>query len=301
MNDRIHSPDGPAAASARTATVRPSSDASLRTTVERLERGISAYRRYRRRRRNPTLVDGQAASGTPHRTTETLVPGTKWATPIHRVDAPADGPTAFVLAGQHGIEPAGWKAAEALLELTPESGTLVVVPRADQTAIAAGTYAGDEGSLNDLWNGSDEPTAEIGRVVWDRFETARPDVAFDLHSSEGIYESGVDDGVGQAIFPTPGRARDVAAAVTETLNEEYVRDWPDHYDYVLGNLQSGWGRNFSHKVGGHYDGAGCLLCEPTRRPTSEGRQPSEAERIRWNLASVVLALDQYGMTFEESV
>lgn len=273
---------------------------SLDEVVDRLERGIASYRRYRRRRRNPTLVDAGDASGGVRRSQVTLMADTKWETPLYELDAPGDGPTAFVLAGQHGIEPAGWKAAEALLDITPRSGRLVVVPRADQTAIEAGTYAGDEGSLNDLWNQDPEPSVEIARVIWDQFEAFQPDVAFDLHSSQGIYKSGVDDGVGQAIFPTPGRARDVAAAVTDALSEEFVTDWPAHYDYVVGNIQSGWGRNFSHRVGERHDG-GCLLCEPTRRATSDGRQPSESERIRWNLASVVLALDHYGMTFEESI
>jgi len=78
-----------------------------------------------------------------------------------------------------------------------------VVPRADQTAIEAGVYSGDEGSLNDHWRVGREPTAEIARVIWDRFESYQPDIAFDLHSSQGIYESGVDDGFGQALYPHP--------------------------------------------------------------------------------------------------
>lgn len=274
--------------------------ASLEGAVERIERGIAAYRRYRRRRRNPHLVTDATGSDEVDRSTATLMPGTKWATPLHEIDAPGDGPTAFVVAGQHGIEPAGWKAAELLLGMTPQAGTLVVVPRADQTAIEAGVYSGDEGSLNDHWRVGREPTIEIARVIWDRFESYQPDVAFDLHSSEGIYESGVDDGFGQALYPTPGRARDVADAVVDTLNEEFVTGWPDHYDYIVGNLQSGWGTFFSHKVGGQYDGD-CLLCEPTRRATEDGRHPTETQRIRWNLASAVLALDHYGMTFAESV
>jgi len=275
-------------------------DATLEESVERIERAIGAYRRYRRRRRNPQLVSDRNDSNDVDRSTETLMPDTKWATPLHEIEASRDGPTAFVVAGQHGIEPAGWKAAETLAEMTPRSGTLVVVPRADQTAIEAGVYSGDEGSLNDHWRVGREPTAEIARVIWDRFESYQPDIAFDLHSSQGIYESGVDDGFGQALYPTPGRARDVADAVVDTLNEEFVTDWPDHYDYIIGNLQSGWGTFFSHKVGGQYD-CDCLLCEPTRRTTADGRQPTEAQRIRWNLASAVLALDHYGMTFTESI
>lgn len=251
------------------------------------------------------------------------MPGTQWATPLFEVDAPADGPTVFVLAGQQGWEQSGVEAADVLRRMTPNAGTLVAVPIANQTGVSL-EYDGDAlvenpedhdgdgevdepnyngriddlpgtgGNMNRHWSIGEEPDVEIVREIWRRFEAYDPDVAFDLHSSSGIYELDPKK-VGQAIFPTPDPpTRRAADAVIRTLNEEYVDEFPECYRYVQGNDQSGTGPLFSHKVGADHDG-GCLLAETTRDGTTH------AQRTWWHVATVVHALERFEFTFEETI
>lgn len=291
---------------------------SVDDAIERIETGIAAYRQQRRRRRNDVSTSGAS------RTRETIMPGTQWETPLFEVDAPAEGPTVFVLAGQQGWEQSGVAAADVVRTMTPETGTVVAIPIANQTSVSLeyeadslvenpedhdGDGEADEpnyngriddlpgvsGNMNDHWSIGEQPEIEIVSAIWDRFTAYDPDVAFDLHSSGGIYRH--DPGrVGQALFPTPDDPTQNAASVVQTtLDEEYVSEFPECYDYVIGNDQDGDGPLFSHKVGADHDGGGCLLAETTRDGTTH------AQRTWWHVATVVHALETVGFTFAESI
>lgn len=299
--------------------------------VERIEDGITSYRQHRRARRNATADSATDSTDGVERSTEIIMDGTKWATPLFTVDAPADGPTAFVLGGQQGWEKSGVKAADIIRRMTPESGTIVSVPIANQTSVAMEyeddyarlverneTHHGENitvtepdytglindpqgvtGDMNDQWLRGQQPEIDIVREIWNRFQSADPDIAFDLHSSGGLYKHHGSDGVGQAIFPTPDQpAQDAADHTIRTLNEAYLAEFPQCYDYVKGNAQGGgsaFDHSFAHKVGADHDGGGCLLCETGRM------NRNEPQRVLWHVVTLVEALDTYGMTFEESL
>ena len=68
-----------------------------------------------------------------------LAAGTKWATPYYIVEGAQPGPTVLLTGGLHGDEPAGARAAEQIRHWPITRGRLVIVPRANEPGLAAGT------------------------------------------------------------------------------------------------------------------------------------------------------------------
>lgn len=234
---------------------------------------------------------GAASDAGVDRSSHVIMEGTAFETEVYVRDSPEPGPTAFVLAGQHGNERAGWEAAERLLDGDPEAGKLVVIPRADQTAIEAEAREGDAGDLNRHWPTGEEPTSEIARAIWAEVERHDPDVVLDLQSSSGIYGQ-AGDGVGQAVFPTPS-GRELATAATERFNEAYIEatDFAETYHFALGSDQEGERPLFSHKIGGDTDAAGFMV-QTTRLEISH-----ETE-VTWGVAVSLELLEEAGLDMD---
>ena len=68
-----------------------------------------------------------------------LAEGTKWETPYYVIKGPKPGPTVFLTGGLHGKEPSGALAAEQIRHWAILKGRLVVLPRANQPGLRAGT------------------------------------------------------------------------------------------------------------------------------------------------------------------
>lgn len=218
-----------------------------------------------------------------------LSAGTEWETTAYRCDAGGEGPSVAVVGGQHGIEPEGWEAAEMLLDLEPSSGTLVVIPRADPSAIDIGRYAGTlGGDMNGLWPETGEPGHDHVTECWEAVASADPDLVVDLHSSQGIYGQ-PGDGVGQALFPTPG-ATGWAGSVKDRLNDEMVTGHPDRFDFTMGNtLRAGRnGGKLARRALAH--GSEAVILETARK------RPTDFEtRREWTLAGCAWLLGEAGM------
>lgn len=211
-----------------------------------------------------------------------------YGTTVYTQNAQTTGANVVIIGGQHGIEPAGWETAERLVNMTPDSGYIKYIPRADPTAINSGTYSGDGGNMNRQWGTGGEPETEQVANLWNEITTHEPDLVIDLHSSNGIYSE--DTGVGQCVFPTPG-AVDAADSVISQINSKYFGDsyWEEKYDFTRGNDQTGANDKLSHKVGGDLSGTECLLIETTREGTTLD------ERNKWTLDAVRFALNEYGI------
>ena len=80
----------------------------------------------------PGPAGGEIASGI-------LAAGTQWETPYHVIEGSQPGPTVFLAGGLHGNEPAGARAAEQIRHWPILRGRLVVLPRANQPGLRAGT------------------------------------------------------------------------------------------------------------------------------------------------------------------
>lgn len=181
------------------------------------------------------------------RTTDTILPDTRYETEVTTVEAPESGPTAIVFGGIHGNERAGYRSAENVAGWEFGAGTVVVVPRANRPAIERDRRLGVEGDLNRLFPPGREPESELARALWGVVEDIDPDVLLDLHRSTGIYR--VHNGsVGQAIFFTEGKAAEHAAETIDYANDEYVPWYMFAHDFKRGGAVSGTAPLLIHKA-----------------------------------------------------
>jgi len=125
-----------------------------------------------------------------------LMTGTELQTPVFVKDSGRTGATVMVIAGIHGNEPGGVKAAENLLNYRPGKGRLIVVPYANKPACEHGlrTMAHMQ-DLNREFPGKYDGKM-IQRLAWEITElmrTCQPDLVLDLHEAADKYdeESGV--------------------------------------------------------------------------------------------------------------
>ncbi len=135
------------------------------------------------------------------------------------------GPTVVLVGGVHGDEPAGAAAAEQIRHWPLVRGRLVVLPRANVTALAAGkrlmpAIAAAEANLNRNF-----PTAAtnatrgaLAEAVWDFVRAQKPDWVVDLHEG-GDFNATNRSSVGSSIIV--GRddtARRCATGMLERVN-----------------------------------------------------------------------------------
>ena len=118
-----------------------------------------------------------------------LAAGTKWATPYYIVEGAQPGPGWFVPVEPSGEQNGGARAAEQIRHWPITRGRLVIVPRANEPGLAAGTrhlpgIPRGEHDLNRNFPRSDE-TAEartvIARAIWKLARKEHPDWVIDLH------------------------------------------------------------------------------------------------------------------------
>lgn len=221
-----------------------------------------------------------------------LMADTNYENGVYVVEGRSSGdqPTAVVVAGQHGIEPAGWLTATQLTALPFETGKLVLIPYANPPAMLRAVYQTDDGDMNRHFPPGERPTLEAAAAIWEELERHDPDVVLDLHSSQGIYRSGVNTGLGQVVFPTEA-GYDGAERATEWMNREIIRptDYPSEYEFVLGTVQGDPDRPLlTHKVGHDLDVPGYLV-EVTREATSL------PERVTWETAITLKLLEENGI------
>ncbi|MHC4506317.1 MAG: M99 family carboxypeptidase catalytic domain-containing protein, partial [Planctomycetota bacterium] len=166
-----------------------------------------------------------------------LAEGTPWRTLYHVIEADAGtdtgGPTLLVIAGVHGDEPAGARAAEQIRHWTLVRGRLIVVPRANAPGLQAGKRGlpGEAEGLCDLNRNfprdslSDEPRGEAARAIWRFVRQRKPDWVLDLHEGKAFRVShepaaGERRSVGSSVIyfkdpaldPIARRVRDAANA-----------------------------------------------------------------------------------------
>lgn len=124
----------------------------------------------------------------PARRVEPIAEGTKWETSAIVIDSGVDGPTALIVGGVHGNEPAGYRAARQVSGWRVAKGRLVVVPRANNLGLRAGTrrmpeLTRERSDLNRQFPTKErpEPVGELATALWSFVTELRPDVVLDLH------------------------------------------------------------------------------------------------------------------------
>jgi hypothetical protein len=118
----------------------------------------------------------------------TLMKGTAFETPAFVLTPGGSStgvPTLMVIGGVHGDEDAGYRTAEKLTGALVSKGKLVVLPRANQPAIAAHTRQANK-DLNRSFPGI-EGGANEDRLAWEIMELARTsgiDLLLNLHAAD---------------------------------------------------------------------------------------------------------------------
>ncbi|HWR60161.1 MAG TPA: succinylglutamate desuccinylase/aspartoacylase family protein [Clostridia bacterium] len=155
--------------------------------------------------------------------TAALMKGTGLETVMHLSDSGKAGPTVVIIGGIHGDETAGVLAAEALTQLMPDSGRIVVVPRANKPACDSGVrteyYMED---LNRCFPGDRDgsPTKYAAATLVEAITACKPSVVIDLHESRSKY--GEEAGsLGQAlVISEQGDSAEIVLDILEGLNKK---------------------------------------------------------------------------------
>ena len=246
-----------------------------------------------------SLTAGFTMEATAHeavRTTYTICDGTPDETEVFVTDTQNGGPTAVVIGGVHGDEPAGYQAAGGIKTWSIDRGTLITIPQSNPVAIQRQSHSNDRGNLNRKFPPGETATTPLARSIWGVIASYNPDIVISLHSSRGIYqEDAGPDGVGQAIYPTTANgAREDATATWEYMNRYHLDDsFPNYYQFKGGNTIDGTRPLLIHKVDSDLDVPGFIV-EVTRYETSV------STRRNWELNIVrhLLRCNGIDRTFE---
>ncbi len=137
------------------------------------------------------LIAAVWAPGSAHaETVETglLMSGTPCETKYWTKQGEEEGPRLFVAGGMHGDEVAGYLAAERLVDWQITKGTLILLPRAHQMAIAKGVRA-YPGNMNAMFPGDarGDLMHRLAAAIWALMRDSKPDLIVTLHESVGYY------------------------------------------------------------------------------------------------------------------
>lgn len=148
---------------------------------------------------DPTMQPTATATATPATPTprargaevRLLLAETPHETPLVIHHSGVQGPAAMVLGGVHGNEPGGWMAGDEVAKWEPAAGTLLVVPRANVTALNAFVRTFEEiGDLNRLYPGNRDSPLMMERMAHAILEAAREfdaNLLLDMHESWAFY------------------------------------------------------------------------------------------------------------------
>ncbi|MBC7352915.1 MAG: succinylglutamate desuccinylase/aspartoacylase family protein [Thermogutta sp.] len=199
--------------------------------------------------------------------------------PIVRMGSEA-GPTVLVVAGIHGNEPAGIRAAQIIAGWSVRRGKLVVWSPANPAAVARHQRTipdvpPEEGDLNRNFvvEGREcRPRGTLARQLWHHVEQIRPDWLVDLHESVKFHK---DRGVGNTLIVYPREetvavAKKLLAKVNQQItgsDEKFVLlRWP-----ARGSLA---------RAAGAVLGCQSFILESTRQDPMEKRVAYHCEFVR---------------------
>lgn len=149
-----------------------------------------------------------------------------WQSQYHIIEANKPGPVVMIVAGIHGNEPAGPRAAEQIRHWTIDRGKLIVVPRANNPALKNRTrlmpsLPRDISNLNRNFPKADgeSPKCTLSKALWLLVCSQRPDWLLDLH--EGYAFTQINNkSVGNSIIAAKSPdAATQARRMLDTLNE----------------------------------------------------------------------------------
>lgn len=155
--------------------------------------------------------------------------GTRYETPLYVFGTGRLGPIALALGGVHGNEPGGWLAAERIVSrLRPDTGALLVIPRANRVATEVFERTTPEiGDLNRAYPGDPNgtPAQQIAHQIVETIREFRVGLVVDMHESWAFYKDRPQNGtafLGQTIGTNGERASEISRAVVEAVNRRIL-------------------------------------------------------------------------------
>ena len=163
------------------------------------------------------------------RSTGLIARGTRWATPYFVQDTGLPGPMVVITGGVHGNEPAGSRAAGQIRHWAITRGKLVVVPRANELGLRAGSRFLPGVAKRDLNRNfpvapDDRPKGELATALWQFFCEVKPTWLIDFHESVN-YRKEDPKKVGNTVIHCPApettaQARRMLDAVNATISDD---------------------------------------------------------------------------------
>ena len=152
-----------------------------------------------------------------------LMDGTKYATPAYIYKTATPGPAVLVVGGVHGNEPAGALAAKKFCDVPLLKGTLIVVSRANETALQENVRTLPEtGDLNRSYPGKEHgtPAEQLTYGIVKLMKENKVDMVLDLHEGYAFnYEN--HKSVGESILPgTDDKSTFLAMDAVEFINKQ---------------------------------------------------------------------------------
>lgn len=196
-----------------------------------------------------------------------IAAGTAAATPYYVHDSGKDGPSVMIVAGVHGNEPAGASAAEQIRHWPIGRGRLVVVPRANVTALAAEkrNTPGEEADLANLNRNfpsptqGDQPRGALATALWEFARQQKPDWLLDLHEGAN-FNSVTNKSAGSSVivFRTP-QGKALAPVIQSAVNATITNQ--GHHFTVIGPPVDG---SLARAAGTHLNAHSMILETTTK-------------------------------------
>ncbi len=152
--------------------------------------------------------------------------GSVWETQYYVTDSKRPGPAVMIVAGVHGDEPAGARAAEQIRHWTITRGKLIVVPQANRPALQnrtrrMPTLPKDRSDLNRNFpkaNG-ETPKCMLSTALWALVSSHCPDWLLDLHEGSDFTQLN-NKSVGSSVIAAQStEVKKQACRMLEALNE----------------------------------------------------------------------------------
>ena len=202
--------------------------------------------------------------------------GTRWETWGCIADSGVEGPTALILGGVHGNEPAGAVAAETVCGFAPARGKLVIVPRINPLGLERNIrFLPEIGDMNRVYppDATNTPADRLGAEIISLMNRYNISLLVDLHEARTFHRLD-HSSLGQTLlFAENSVSATLAMDAVDTVNrgiDEPVKKFA-FAGYPIPN-SSAW-------YAGKYLGIAAFTVETSSQQTLE-------ERARQHLAMV---------------
>lgn len=169
-----------------------------------------------------------------------LAANTPHATPYYVQESAEPGPTVLIVGAIHGNEPAGAHAVDVVRYWPIKRGTIICVPRANVTALAAGkrripNVRKEHAELNRAFprpdaEPSDSPEHPLPKALWQFVTKYKPDWILDCHEGVGFHKVN-GNSIGSSII-SDGKS-DTAPMIERMLEAVNAEIQPSDKKFVM--------------------------------------------------------------------